>query len=112
MSSLYAAALILHPARRTRYIEANWMKKYVKPTLANVKKLWEEYRKIALIPKPSLSCSKGSCRKTQEKKRELNTFNQIAQSLSQVTRPTSQDEYEDYNAREPYGLGKGTSALL
>jgi hypothetical protein len=43
MSSLYAAALILHPARRTRYIEANWIKKYVKPTLANVKKLWEEY---------------------------------------------------------------------
>ena len=112
MSSLYAAALILHPARRTRYIKANWIKKYVKPTLASVKRLWEEYREIALIPEPPLSYSKGSHCKTQEKRRELNTFDQIAQSLSQVARPTSQDEYEDYNAGEPYGLGKGTSALL
>jgi hypothetical protein len=112
MSSLYAAALILHPARRTRYIEANWIKKYVKPTLASVKKLWEEYREIAPIPEPSLSYGRGSRRKTQEERRELNTFDQIAQSLSQVARPTSQDEYEDYNTGEPYGLGKGTLALL
>jgi hypothetical protein len=112
MSSLYAAVLIFHLARRTRYIEANWIKKYVKPTLASVKKLWEEYREITLISEPPLLYSKGSCYKTQEKRRELKTFNQIAQSLSQVARPTSQDEYEDYNAGEPCGLGKGTSALL
>jgi hypothetical protein len=78
MSLLYAAALILHPARRTRYIEANWIKKYVKPTLASVKKLWEEYREIALIPEPSLSYGRASRRRTQEKGRELNTFDQIA----------------------------------
>jgi hypothetical protein len=96
----------VHRARKT-----NDYQQYVKPTLANVKKLWEEYREIAPIPEPSLSYSRGSRRKTQEK-RELNTFDQIAQSLSQVTQPTSQDEYEDYNAGEPCSLGKGTSALL
>jgi hypothetical protein len=33
MSPLYAAALILNPARRTRYIEMNWPKKWSKPRL-------------------------------------------------------------------------------
>jgi len=64
MSSLYAAALILHPARRTRYIEANWIKKYVKPTLASVIKLWEEYRETAPVPEPSLSYGRAICCKT------------------------------------------------
>ena len=49
--------------------------------------------------------------KTREQGKELNTFNKIAQSLSQVSRPTSQDEYDDYIAREPSNLGKGISAL-
>jgi hypothetical protein len=42
-SPLYAAALILHPNRRTRYIEANWRAKWVKPILKKVKGLWELY---------------------------------------------------------------------
>ena len=112
MSTIYAAALILYPARCMRYIEANWMKKQVKPTLAKVQKLQEEYQDLAPIPEPAPLYSRSSQRKTQEKRRELNTFDQIAQSLSQVAQPTSQDKYEDYNARELYSLGKGTSALL
>jgi hypothetical protein len=69
-------------------------------------------REIALIPEHCQSYIKDSRRKTQEKERELNTFDQIAQSLSQVARPISQDKYKDYNTEEPYSLGKGTSALL
>ena len=38
-------------------------------------------------------------------------FDQIAQSLKQVARPASQDEYEDYNSRELYELSTGVSAL-
>ena len=43
MSPLYAAALILNPANRTRYIETHWPRKWSRPTLAKVKKLWEKY---------------------------------------------------------------------
>jgi hypothetical protein len=44
MSPIYAAALILNPARHIRYIETHWPKKWVKPVLLRVKKLWERYR--------------------------------------------------------------------
>ena len=86
MSALYATALILHPGRRTRYIEVNWPKKWVKPTLEKVKKLWQSYREAAPVRTTLVSPLYG--RPLQELK-ELNTFNQIAQSLKQVTWPAS-----------------------
>jgi hypothetical protein len=43
MSPIYTTALILNPARRIRYIETHWPKKWVKPVLLRVKKLWERY---------------------------------------------------------------------
>ena len=108
MSALYAAALILHPSHRTRYIEVNWPKKWVKSTLEKVRKLWEDYREAAPLPTSSISTSYD---KRLNEPRELNTFDQIAQSLKQVARPASQDEYEDYNSGEPYELSTGVSAL-
>jgi hypothetical protein len=109
MSALYAAALVLHPGRRTRYIEVNWLKKYVKPTLEKVRKLWESYREAAPIAATLVSPSYG---RVLEEPKELNTFDQIAQSLKQVARPASQDEYEDYNSGESYELRKEVSALM
>jgi hypothetical protein len=53
MSPLYTTALILNPACRTRYIETNWPKKWLKPTLVKVKKLWEKYRE-EVIPTPTI----------------------------------------------------------
>jgi hypothetical protein len=44
MFPIYATALILNPACRMRYIEMHWLKKWVKPVLLRVKKLWERYR--------------------------------------------------------------------
>ena len=35
---------------------------------------------------------------TSKEPRELDTFDQIAQSLRQVARPASEDEFEDYNS--------------
>jgi len=104
MSALYAAALILHPSRCTRYIETNWPKKWVKSTLEKVKRLWEKYRPAT----PSTSTSYDT---RLGEPRELNTFDQIAQSLTQATRRSSYDEYEDYILGAPFELGKGVSAL-
>ena len=39
--------------------------------------------------------------------KELNTFNQIALSLRSVARPTSEDEYKDYNSQDSHSPGKG-----
>jgi hypothetical protein len=107
MSALYTTTLILHPSRRTRYIEVNWPKKWVKSTLEKVRKLWEDYREAAPLPTSSISASYN--RRLNE---PLNTFDQIAQSLKQVARPASQDEYEDYISGETYELSIGVSALI
>ena len=37
---------------------------------------------------------------------ELDTFDRIALSLRAVTRPASEDEYEDYNSLESYDPSK------
>ena len=71
MSTLYAAALILHPSCRTKYIKVNWPKKWVKSTLEKVRKLWEDYREAAPLPTSSVSASYD--RRLTEL-RELNTF--------------------------------------
>ena len=108
MSALYATALILNPGHHMRYIEVNWPKKWVKPTLERVKKLWQSYQEAASVP--TTLASPLYCRPFQEPK-ELDTFDQITRSLKQVAWPASQDEYEDYNSGEPYELGTGASAL-
>jgi hypothetical protein len=75
LSPLYAAALILHPSRRTKYIEANWPKKLVKSTLEKVKKLWEKYWEATPSPTTLVSSSYSN---TPKEPKELNAFDQIA----------------------------------
>ena len=48
-SPLYAAALILYPNYRIAYIEVNWKKKWIKPALKKVTKLWESYREKTAV---------------------------------------------------------------
>jgi hypothetical protein len=43
----YAAALLLHPSRRKRYIDINWKKSWARAVLPKLKNLWEE--KYAII---------------------------------------------------------------
>ena len=94
MSPFYAAALILNPANRTRYIETHWPKKWSKPALAAVKKLQERYKE-EVIPLQSYPTFLYD---TLLELKELDTFDQIALSLRSVAQPTSEDEYEDYNS--------------
>ena len=103
MSLFYAAALILNPANRTRYIKTHWPKKWSKPALAAVKKLWERYREEVIPPQsyPAFSYD------TPSEPKELDAFDQIALSLRSVARPTSEDEYKDYNSQDSHFPGKG-----
>jgi hypothetical protein len=103
MSPVYAAALILNPRNRTRYIKTHWPKKWSKLALIKVKKLWEKYREEAVvIPTPSAFLYNSSSREPSE----LDAFDWIALSLRAVARPASEDEYEDYNSLESYDPGK------
>jgi hypothetical protein len=52
LSPFYAMALILNPGFRTRYIRANWPKKYATSALTSAKKFWEHYGD-QVIPPPS-----------------------------------------------------------
>jgi hypothetical protein len=40
---IYAAALVLHPAYKWEYIEANWDASWVPDTKKQVKEFWETY---------------------------------------------------------------------
>lgn len=103
MSPVYAAALILNPRNRTRYIETHWPKKWSKPVLVKVKKLWEKYRERAIItPTPPAFSHDSSSHEISE----LDTFDRISISLRAVARPASQDEFEDYNSLASHDPGK------
>jgi hAT family C-terminal dimerisation region len=103
MSPLYAAALILNPTNRTRYIETHWPRKWSRPTLAKVKKLWEKYRE-EVQPLPALPLF--SYDNPSKELKELDAFDEIVLSLRSVARRSSEDEYEDYNSQESYNPGK------
>ena len=79
MSLIYAIALILNPTRRTRYIETHWLKKWAKPVLARVKKLWERYRDEELITL-AVSYDRSFQEPSQEPK-ALDTYDRLALAL-------------------------------
>jgi hypothetical protein len=110
MSPFYAAALVLNPMFRTRYINLHWPKKWRAPALAKVKKLWERYREAKI---PTLTTTPFSYEKQNqgEAAEPLDTYDRIKASLKTVARPASEDEYEDYNSHESYDPGtKGALA--
>jgi hypothetical protein len=82
----------------------NWPKKWAKPVLAKVKKLWEKYREEVIPLSITPTFSYGS--KPSQELPELDAFDRIALSLRSVARPASEDEYEDYNSQESYDPGK------
>ena len=106
LSPFYAAALILNPSFRTRYIETHWPRKYAKPALLSAKKLWEKYREEVIPPQPSNIIPFLYSKQPSQELLELDAFDRIALSLRLVARPTSEDEYEDYNSLESYDPGK------
>jgi hypothetical protein len=77
--------------------------------MQNVTALWESYRDQ--VPTLTLSTSFDNLDIGKEKGKEkpLDRYDQIAQDLNKYTRPTSNDEFQDYCAMEPYDIGKTTA---
>lgn len=76
----------------------NWKKEWQKPAFRSVQKLWEAYRDKT----PSLITIMSYDKNAPPQK--LDKFDRIAQDLDSVTRPVSQDEYEDYISEQPYAI--------
>jgi len=94
-SPLYAAALILNPKRRTNYIKRCWPERWQNKALSSVKNLWEKYREEHPVSM--------SYERQPEPEAPLDLFDSIERDINnKYTRPSSQDEYEDYCSGEPY----------
>ena len=73
-----------------------------------MKKLWERYREEAAslpLATPAFLYNYSSQEPSQEPK-ELDAFDRIALTLRSVARPSSGDEYVDYNLEDSYDPGK------
>ncbi|XP_044714483.1 uncharacterized protein HRG_11950 [Hirsutella rhossiliensis] len=101
-SPYYAAALILHPSYRTTYIQANWKKKWQKPAFKQVKDLWLTYR-------DTVDGALSQHLLDDDDDEDLDAFDRISRNLQNCTRPSSQDEYEDYISCDPYDITPTTA---
>ncbi len=97
-SSLYAAALILHPNRRTKYLQKMWPEERYESAVWQVKKLWEQFRRDA-PPAPS---SYDVVVEEEIQEEELDEFDKALAQINEQLRPQSQDQYEAYLS-ESYG---------
>jgi len=68
-----------------------------------VKNLWESYRETAVPMMPVFVSGPENGMEN-----ELDVYDQIAEDLRKYTRPSSQDEFEDYIGKEPCAIGKTT----
>jgi hypothetical protein len=104
-SPYYAMALILQPSRRTAGLKEEWGKDRAEKAIHFANKLWQRYRDL-LLPVSSLSISasyeqdqplyRSRAEDRKKKEREENVFEKIKKERAYVTRPRSQDEFEDY----------------
>jgi hAT family protein len=110
MSPIYAAALILNPRFRTRYIEQYWPRKWRAVALKAVKELWEQYRE-ANISEPDTPAFTPFSYEDQnlgepKEPKELDAYDRICLNRLHISRPSSGDEYEDYNLMDLCSPGK------
>jgi hypothetical protein len=96
---VYAAAIILHPSRRTQYIRQNWKKDRQKRALSSVKKLWEEYQHADIADLAAVASY--TSRKMESLSRELDEFDLMAKDLDVISGSSEEDEYEMYISQNP-----------
>lgn len=95
-TSVYAAAIILHPSRKIQYIEKNWDGDMQQSAIESVEKLWETYRESDTT---GLSITSAAFEDidVSDLADRLDDFDLAAQDVD-VNSP-SKDEYEAYLAQ-------------
>ncbi|KJZ67921.1 hypothetical protein HIM_12690 [Hirsutella minnesotensis 3608] len=92
-SPAYAAAVILNPACRKKYISTNWKKDWHKKAFRDTRTMWDsEYKK-----RDAPAC-------TEQKPQRLDAFDVLRQRLQVTGESSFQDEYESYANADPEPL--------
>lgn len=98
-SPYYAAAIILHPSRRTGYLKHNWDKKWVRPAIQAVKILWDHFKNRDFIP----SLAPPVEEPTEDLDDDYDIF---ARNLANFPRPHSKDDFEEYTSEHAIPIDK------
>ncbi|KAH8800696.1 hypothetical protein F5884DRAFT_534086 [Xylogone sp. PMI_703] len=83
---VYAAALLLDPSKRKKYIERNWQESWQAPAIAAARQIWLDEYNIPVVPESSqmsLDISSSS-------KRQWNELDELLKDIA-VTGPISDD---------------------
>jgi hypothetical protein len=96
-SSVYAAALVLHPSYRSQYIQKNWEYKWRKPAMDSIKQLWSKYQNLKVVDQEPPSI---------EKLKSHNIFEKIAEQMDVVNARFDEDELSLFCREKPINISK------
>jgi hypothetical protein len=105
-SSVYAAALLLHPSFRLQYIQDNWDESWREPALTAARSLWKE--QYATRPVDKLQTS-GTERSSTATSAEPSAFD-LAMDQMKLATPV-EDEFELFIKQAQSTLPASTTAL-
>ncbi|ODQ70007.1 hypothetical protein LIPSTDRAFT_35880, partial [Lipomyces starkeyi NRRL Y-11557] len=99
VTSVYAAAIILHPSRRKHYIRQNCDSIYHQSAFDAVENLWKiEYKDKATVNVSTICASN-----------DPDVFDEFARDLDVTASTITSDEYEAFANHTPFGIS--TTAL-
>jgi hypothetical protein len=93
---VYAAALLLHPSRRKRYIDINWEAEWQEPAIKAARSLWAHYRNL-----PVMSSNLGT---SKAQSRRETTYDLLAKSLDVTEAIPDEDEFERFIHAQPHKI--------
>jgi hypothetical protein len=99
---VYAAALLLAPSKRIRYIEPHWLESWHENATAGVRAIWEEYK-----TQPEIEPAESVDEVSASQKRQPNEWDTLLEEL-QVTEDLgdSIDDLEDFIKATPIKISR------
>lgn len=98
---VYAAALLLDPSKRIRYIERHWPASWHENAIASVRTIWEEEYKTQPETRPAESVDKVSA----SQKRQPNEWDAYLKSWKLEDLSDRMDDLEDFIKATPIYQG-------
>jgi hAT family protein len=93
---VYATALLLHPSRRKRYIDINWVEDWREPALTAARQLWLEYKDRPISPPTQAESGNLD--------RQITAYDLLAQSLDVTEATSDEDEFEKFINSPPHKI--------
>ena len=87
----YTTALLLHPRRRLKYIDINWVSSWREPAFTTAREIWANYKDLPLLK---------SQKEADNSQQELSKFERLAAELD-VMEDEEEDEFEKFVNAKP-----------